>query len=59
VYKSPSSDQIPEGLNQAVCETFVSVNNKDINPICNKQEWSHKCNGSIIVSVHKNDVKTD
>jgi predicted transcriptional regulator len=58
-YKSPSSDEIPEEIIQAVGEILLSAIHILINSVCNKEELSEQWKESIIVPVHKKGDKTD
>jgi hypothetical protein len=58
-YNSPGSDQISAELYQAGGETLVSVNNKLITSIWNKEELPDQWKESIIVPIHKTGDKTD
>jgi hypothetical protein len=58
-YKSPGSDQIPAELYQAGGETLVSVIQKLITSIWNKEEMPDQWKESIIVLIHKTGDKTD
>jgi hypothetical protein len=58
-YKSPSSDQIPAELIQAVSEMLLSAIHKLLNSVSNKEELPDHWKESIIVPVHKKGDKTD
>jgi hypothetical protein len=59
MYKSPGSDQIPAELYQAGGETLVSVIDKLITSIWNKEEFPDQWKESIIVPIHKTGDKTN
>jgi hypothetical protein len=52
-YKSSGSDRIPAELIQAGGETLVSMVNKIINSLWNKEELLDQWKESIIVTIHK------
>jgi hypothetical protein len=56
-YKSPGSDQIPAELFQAGGEILLSLINKLINFVWNKEELPDQWKESIIVPVHKKGDK--
>jgi hypothetical protein len=58
-YKSAGSDQIPAELYQAGGETLLSVIQKLITSIWNKEEMPDQWKESIIVPTHKTSNKTD
>jgi hypothetical protein len=58
-YKLPGSDQIPAELIQTGDEMLLSVIQKLINSIWNKEELPDQWKQSIIVPVHKKGDKTD
>jgi hypothetical protein len=57
MYKSPGSDQIPAELYQAGGETLLSVIHKLITSIWNKEEMPDQWKESIIVPIHKTEIK--
>jgi hypothetical protein len=58
-YKSPGSDQIPAELIQAGGETLVSVIQKLVSSVWNKEELPDQWRESIIEPVYKTGDKTD
>jgi hypothetical protein len=57
-YKAPGSDQIPEGLIQAMGGgTLHSEIHKLIMLIWNKEELPHQWKESIVVPIHKKGIK--
>jgi hypothetical protein len=58
-YKSPSCDQIPAKLIQAVGETLLCVIHKHFNSIWNKEELPDQWKESNIVPIHMKVDKTE
>jgi hypothetical protein len=57
-YKSPGSNQIPAELFQAVGETLVSVIQKFITSMWNKEEFPDHWKERVFVPVHEKDHNT-